>query len=140
MNKNTMNKNTVIIDNFNLDVKLPDGSITPVSDLSYDDISLVKAHLEEKMSNIRTQLKEAEGDVAVDGIYADRDWYRSARHALTVMQRQAKVLQFTLAKRKRTRALAIDSCFVELCRERVESDAFWGMMDEAIAMHEERVG
>ena len=133
-----MNKNTILIDHFNLDVQMPDGSIVPVSDLTYDDITLVKAHLEEKMSNIRTQLKEAEGDVAVDGLYADRDWYRSARHALTVMQRQAKVLQFTLGKRKRTRSLGIESCFVELCKERVEADAYWGMMDEAIAMYGER--
>lgn len=135
-----MSKNTIQIENFNLEVETPDGSIVPVSDMSYDDLQLTRIHLEESISNIKLQIEEAKADAWQYDVYADPNWYRKASDALTIKKRQTQLLQLYLGKRNRERkqqkALEVERHFVSVCRERIDGGLFAEMMEAAYALYD----
>jgi len=85
----------------------------------------------EDMASIRYQLEAAKSNAAMDGEYADADWFRKATYALRMKGAQQQAISIEVGRRKRLAQSALETWFVRIAREILEEDLFEEIMDEA---------
>jgi hypothetical protein len=85
----------------------------------------------EDMASIRYQLEAAKSNAAMDGEYADADWFRKATYALRMKGAQQQAISIEVGRRKRMTQSRLETWFVRIAREILEEDLFDEIMDEA---------
>lgn len=85
----------------------------------------------EDMASIRYQLEAAKSNAAMDGEYADADWFRKATYALRMKGAQQQAISIEVGRRKRLIQSTLETWFVRVARQILEEDLFEEIMDEA---------
>ena len=85
----------------------------------------------EDMASIRYQLEAAKSNAAMDGEYADADWFRKATYALRMKGAQQQAISIEVGRRKRLNQSTLETWFVRHARQILDEDLFEEIMDEA---------
>jgi len=67
---------------------------------SYDELLDLKVLVDENTAQIREQLDSAKSDAAATGIYADRNWFRSATAAMRIKGQLGQRIQNEIRRKK----------------------------------------
>ena len=115
----------------------------------YDAIVQDKLNLEEDIARIQIQLETAKDQVKFTGVPADVNWYRKAKHALTMKQMELKklnMLEVELRSRRKEEHQkkrieennSIAKVFTDIAYKKLESKVFEDIYEKAKEIVEEK--
>ena len=100
--------------------------------MSREDLLALRIIIESEMDSIEEQLSRAGALAKRTGVYADSDWYWSAKRALQNKRRQVQVIQKELGLRRRKQARpTLAQYFMDVARHKLDPEIFANLCEEA---------
>jgi hypothetical protein len=102
--------------------------------ISLEELQEMQEEVNRDLASIKLQITKAKSLAAVEGKYADRDWWVRVNQALKIKGRQSQQIQKAIGlankKRKQEHQLRFERRFMEIAKQELEPEVFQRIMSQ----------